>query len=61
MGCDETIERIRRVRHEISAACGHEPGRLVAYYMEYQKKLSGRLVRNRVSAITPTPPEAAHE
>jgi len=30
------LERIRRVRHEISEEFGHDPRRLVEYYIELQ-------------------------
>jgi hypothetical protein len=38
------LERIRRVRHEISQECGHDPRRLVEYYMELQKAHADRLI-----------------
>jgi hypothetical protein len=34
---DEEIARIREVRHRISEQFGHDPYRLVAYYMELQR------------------------
>lgn len=43
---DPTVERIRQVRHEISEECDHDPKKLVEYYKEYQKKFSGKLIRN---------------
>ena len=36
---DPVIAEIRRVRHEISAACGHDSKRLVEHYIEFEKKL----------------------
>ena len=40
---DETTpERIRRVRQEISAACGHDPDKLVEYYMRLQDERRDR-------------------
>lgn len=41
---DEEIRIIRRVRHEISAECGHDVDRVVAYYrsVEEELKRSGR-------------------
>ncbi|NQT12588.1 MAG: hypothetical protein HQ582_07565 [Planctomycetes bacterium] len=36
---DEAIQEIRRVRHEISCRCGHDPLRVVAYYHEFQEEL----------------------
>ena len=41
---DPPIDEIRRVRHEISAACDHDPKRLVAYYQRLQKEFKGRIV-----------------
>ncbi|HEX6751083.1 MAG TPA: hypothetical protein VF092_27585 [Longimicrobium sp.] len=41
---DPTLERIRRVRHEISAACDHDPYKLVEYYMRLQEQHRDRLV-----------------
>jgi hypothetical protein len=41
---DEEIARIREARHRISAQFGHDPYRLVAYYMERQKDHQERLV-----------------
>lgn len=35
---DPVISRIREARHRISAECGHDPKKLVKYYMERQKK-----------------------
>lgn len=35
---DPAIKRIRDVRHRISEEHGHDPKRLVAYYMELQRK-----------------------
>ena len=40
---DPVIKRIRDVRHEISAQFEHDPGKLVAHYIELQKKYAGRL------------------
>ncbi len=42
---DPTIERIRQIRHEISEECGHNPKKLVGYYMKYQKKFLGKVIR----------------
>ena len=36
---DPVISRIRAARHRISEECGHDPKKLVAYYMERQKRL----------------------
>jgi hypothetical protein len=41
---DDEIKIIRRIRHEISAECGHDVDRVVAYYrrVEEELKRSGR-------------------
>jgi hypothetical protein len=36
---DPIIAEIRRVRHKISAACGHDTKRLVEHYRNFEKKL----------------------
>ena len=41
---DPVIDEIREVRHRISARVHHEPARLVAYYIELQKRHEDRLV-----------------
>ena len=47
---DPTIERIREARHRISEKCGHDPRRLVEYYMKLQEeKYADRL------AVPPKP------
>jgi hypothetical protein len=39
------IDEIRAVREEISARFGHDPARLVAYYIERQNRHPERLLR----------------
>lgn len=41
---EEEIDRIREVRHRISEQFGHDPYRLVAYYMELQKEHPEKMV-----------------
>ena len=41
---DEVIARIREARHQISEEFGHDPYRLVAYYMKLQKEHPEKLV-----------------
>ena len=41
---DPVIDEIREVRRRISARVDHEPARLVAYYIELQKRYEDRLV-----------------
>ena len=41
---DPTIEEVREARHRISEKCGHDPERLVAYYMKLQEQYRERLI-----------------
>ncbi len=38
MKTDPVIDRIRKARCRISEECGHDPKKLVEYYMDRQKK-----------------------
>ena len=40
---DIAINRVREVRHKISARFGHDTKRLIDHYIEYQKKFADRL------------------
>lgn len=40
---DPVIDEIREVRRRISERFGHDPARLVAYYMELQERYRDRL------------------
>jgi hypothetical protein len=42
---EEEVARVRAARHQISERFGHDPYRLVAFYMECQKEHPERLVR----------------
>lgn len=44
---DPVIDEIREVRHRISEQFGHDPARLVAHYMEFQKQYRDRLLETR--------------
>ena len=46
---DPIIERIREARHQISAEHTHDPEKVVAYYVELQKRYSQRLVESSQS------------
>ena len=35
---DPVISRVREARHQISEACGHDPKKLVEYYMKRQQE-----------------------
>lgn len=41
---DEVIDEIRAVRHQISARFGHDPYKLVAYYIELEKEDAGPFI-----------------
>jgi len=45
---DPTIARIRETRHRISERCGHDPQKLVDYYIELQKKYQDRILDEAV-------------
>ena len=55
MQLDSPLERIRKARCQISEECGHDPKRLVEYYMTLQEQYHDRLVRSTDSPPTPTP------
>lgn len=44
MSRDPAIDEIRRVRHEISVACHHDPKELLARYRELQQDFVERVV-----------------
>jgi hypothetical protein len=52
---DPVIDEIREVRHRISARFEHDPERLVAYYMELQKKYGDRLLDSERDSRPPDP------
>lgn len=42
---DPVIARVRKARHRISERCGHDPAKLVEYYMKLQERHADRLIR----------------
>jgi hypothetical protein len=48
MKADPTIKRIRDARHQISQECGHNPVKLIEYYMEFQKKFTARIINKKL-------------
>jgi hypothetical protein len=44
MNDEPTLTRIRNARQRISAACGHDPYKLVEHYLQYQKQYQDRLI-----------------
>ena len=53
---DPAIDEVRAVRHRISARFGHDPERLVAYYMALQEKFRDRLIDTSRPAVGVDPP-----
>jgi hypothetical protein len=47
---DPVVDEIREIRHSISARFDHDPERLVAYYVELQKRYRERLVQTAATA-----------
>jgi len=45
MNDEPTLTRIRNARQRISAKCGHDPEKLVEYYIELQKQYKDRLIQ----------------
>jgi len=48
MRTDPTIDRIRKIRHEISEECNHDTRKIVEYYMKYQQNYADRLIKKTV-------------
>jgi hypothetical protein len=42
---DPGIDEIREIRHRISERFGHDPARLIAYYLELQKQFQDRFIK----------------
>lgn len=47
---DPVIDEVREVRHRISERFGHDPSKLVSYYMEMQKQYEDRLIKTEKRA-----------
>jgi hypothetical protein len=50
---DPVIDEVREVRHRISARFDHDPKRLVAHYMEYQKQYQDRPLETAETTARP--------
>ena len=48
MKADPTIDRIRKIRSQISAECNHDTRKLVEYYIKYQQKYKNRLIKKNI-------------
>jgi len=61
MNDEPTLTRIRHARQRISAKCGHDPEKLVEYYIALQKQYQDRLISvdtplyQRKGSILPNP------
>jgi hypothetical protein len=58
MTTDPLVAAIREARHQISAEFNHDPRRLVAYYLERQRKLKAAGKHRFVEAPTPAPEQS---
>ncbi len=45
---DPVIERIRAVRHQISAEYDHDPKKLLAHYRQMEKRYKDRMLKEKV-------------
>ncbi len=54
---DPVIDEIREIRHQISAECGHDPSRLVAYFRQIQEQYADRLIAPEADDELRTSPE----
>jgi hypothetical protein len=46
MSPDPVVDEVRQVRREISQRFGHDPARLVEYYMKLQEQYRERLIHS---------------
>lgn len=46
---DPVIERIRKVRREISKECKHDPKVLVAHYRAMEERFKGRILKRTLA------------
>ena len=51
---DPAIAQIPEVRHKISETHGHDPKRVIEYYIQFQQKYKERVVQGGM-AVTPPP------
>lgn len=58
---DAIITRIRAVRHQISEEHAHDPQKVVAYYIERQKRYGQRLLRTPKEGVGSQVPGAGGE
>ncbi len=56
---DPTIARIRETRHRISERFGHDPQKLVDYYIELQKKYQDRILDEAATGSVQVTKDAA--
>ncbi|HUT12227.1 MAG TPA: hypothetical protein VMY42_17140 [Thermoguttaceae bacterium] len=58
---DSPLVRVRKARCRISEECGHDPKRLVEYYMKLQERHRDRLVRSTDIQSKRKPPDSGAE
>lgn len=49
---DPTVERIREVRHQISAKLNHDPKQLVAHYRKMEQGYKHRMLRDKSAKVS---------
>lgn len=52
---DPVVEEVREPRRRASLACGHDPARLVEYYMRLQERYKDRLLGSGEKVGQPVP------
>ncbi len=57
---DIVLTRIREVRHHISEQSGHDPQRLITYYLEMQQQFTERLLADNHIHTSETKPDAIY-
>jgi hypothetical protein len=56
---DPAIDEVRAVRHLISAEHGHDTGRLLDHYRQFEALHGERILRRRVEQVIEKSPENA--
>ncbi len=49
---DPTVDRVREVRHQISAEFGHDPKRLLEHYADLERTYAGKFLGEDVPGGT---------
>ncbi len=49
---DAAIERIRKIRHQISAHYHHDPKQFVAHYRKMEQQYKNRILRDKSDKVS---------